>query len=64
MSTHLNIYFVVETATGIIEKIVERENQPLPLATRHFVLSDNVTLTRYNRLVEALPDILLTDVQF
>jgi hypothetical protein len=64
MSVHLHIYFVVETATGIIEKTVERDSQPLPLATRHFVLADNVTLTRYNLLVEALPAILLTDVQF
>jgi hypothetical protein len=64
MAHPLSIYFVVETATGVIQRIVERNSQPLPLATRHFVASDHVTLTRYNALVDALPDILLTDVQF
>ncbi len=64
MATLTPMYFVVTTATGVITKTVQRSSQPAPLSSQHFVQADHVTLTRYNELVENLPKILLTDVQF
>lgn len=64
MSHIFPIFFVVDTETGVIDKTVERNDQPLPLAKKHFVMADHITLARYNELVDNLPKILLTDVQF
>ena len=62
MATLLPAFFVVTTATDAITKVVQRSSQPAPLATQYFVQATNVSLARYNGLVEALPAIHLADV--